>query len=305
MFRGEKMVSWKKLGIIVWATVSLIAFAGCKTSVTDKTVDITMNGVQVQGSYTGDFENDVPNGKGKIKGVDAANKSWSYEGELKDGKFNGSGKLTFKKLIAPNHMVTVLVTHVEEGTFKDGVLVNGTDKVDGELVYKGQFNSKGQYEGEGEEYASNGGIKYKGTFKNGLPRVPAVKLGENVSYGGWTYKITKAYIVPNGENDSPSMKHVAIQIEITNNQSEPLSAFNGIGSMVLIDDKGTMYQIDPEVTVQQSIHTPPLVMFIDSMVPNVSYTTLLSYIVPRNVNSFEFVSKEGLGKATPIQFTVQ
>ena len=49
------MVSWKKLGIIVWATVSLIAFAGCKTSVTDKTVDITMNGVQVQGSYTGDF----------------------------------------------------------------------------------------------------------------------------------------------------------------------------------------------------------------------------------------------------------
>ena len=64
------------------------------------------------GKYSGELNaNGLPDGHGKFTSVNSEGVKWTYEGEFKDGHFNGKGKTTWKS------------GQVEIGTYKDDVIV--------------------------------------------------------------------------------------------------------------------------------------------------------------------------------------
>lgn len=86
---------------------AIFALTGCRRTVTINSA----YGVKT-GTYTGDTnEKGEPHGQGKFSSYNAHNEKWTYEGEFKDGHFNGEGKTTWKS------------GAVEIGTYKDDVIV--------------------------------------------------------------------------------------------------------------------------------------------------------------------------------------
>lgn len=64
------------------------------------------------GTYTGDLNEDgLPNGQGKFTSENTEGEKWTYEGEFKNGHFDGEGKTTWKN------------GSMEIGTYKDDVIM--------------------------------------------------------------------------------------------------------------------------------------------------------------------------------------
>lgn len=68
------------------------------------------------GTYTGTVVDGIPNGKGKFDTQNSEGITWHYEGDFKDGKFNGHGKQTWD-----NEDVQTI-----EGTYMDGCFTPDT-----------------------------------------------------------------------------------------------------------------------------------------------------------------------------------
>lgn len=62
------------------------------------------------GTYTGEVVDGLPNGHGRFDTVGSTGAKWYYDGEFKDGDFNGQGKCVFE------------TGQVEEGTYKNDLL---------------------------------------------------------------------------------------------------------------------------------------------------------------------------------------
>ena len=109
-------------------------------------------------SYVGEVKDGKPNGKGKMTYADGEvyEGEWKdvYEGEWKDGEEDGKGKMTLAN------------GNVHEGDYKDGER-HGEGKwigANGE-VYEGDYKD-GERHGEGKYTWANGDV-YEGDFKYG------------------------------------------------------------------------------------------------------------------------------------------
>lgn len=98
----------KKKGIIA-CLVCCLAFSlmGCSKKMT-----LNLSYGDRVGKYSGELSEDgIPNGKGKFVSTSENGEKWTYEGDFKDGHFDGEGKTTWEN------------GQVEIGTYKDDVIV--------------------------------------------------------------------------------------------------------------------------------------------------------------------------------------
>ncbi len=97
----------KKVLAILLMISMLLCFSACgKEKIT---LDLACEARE--GFYTGDMVDGVPNGQGKFVSKNAEGKQWTYEGEFKNGHFDGRGKTTWSG------------GQEEIGLYKDDVLV--------------------------------------------------------------------------------------------------------------------------------------------------------------------------------------
>ncbi len=97
----------KKIITLLLACCFVFSLAGCKK-------EMTLNLIYGDrtGTYSGDVnEQGLPNGQGKFTSVNSDGGKWTYEGEFKNGHFDGEGKTTWES------------GQVEIGTYKDDVIV--------------------------------------------------------------------------------------------------------------------------------------------------------------------------------------
>ena len=97
----------------------------------------------------------IKNGWGVENGTHENGVAYKYEGEFKDGKYNGKGTMTFAD------------GRVYKGEFKDGEW-NGRGiqyNADGTKWYDGEFKD-GKYNGKGTMTSAEGAV-YEGEFKDG------------------------------------------------------------------------------------------------------------------------------------------
>lgn len=106
------------------------------------------NGAGGTGTYTGDWSNDRPNGKGSI----IWNTGVSYEGEWKNGRYNGQGTCTRGGI-------------VYEGEWENGLLTYGTAKYGDGSTYIGEWKN-GYWHGRGT-YTYADGTVITGTWEQG------------------------------------------------------------------------------------------------------------------------------------------
>lgn len=97
----------KKLFAIMLAWCLVLSLAGC-----GKKMTLNLSYGDRTGTYSGDVnEQGLPHGKGKFTSTNSEGEKWTYEGEFKNGHFDGEGKITWKS------------GTVEIGTYKDDVIV--------------------------------------------------------------------------------------------------------------------------------------------------------------------------------------
>ena len=107
--------------------------------------------------YNGNFVNDVYEGKGKLKLKTKDEDDLYYEGEFKNGKKHGEGKIfdKYNKIIYDGHFVDdEYEGENEKHLFEDGG------------YYLGQFKN-GKCHGKGVIYDENNEVVYEGDFING------------------------------------------------------------------------------------------------------------------------------------------
>ena len=93
----EEIFMKKQLFSILLFLLCMFTLAACsgKKNVTDQEVTLDLAFGKMVGTYTGEMEKGVPNGKGKFTTTNFDQKPWYYEGEFKDGRFSGEGKTVF------------------------------------------------------------------------------------------------------------------------------------------------------------------------------------------------------------------
>lgn len=97
----------KKLLVIVMVCCLMLSLAGC-----GKEMTLNLSYGDRTGTYSGEVnEKGLPHGQGKFTTQNEKGEKWTYEGEFKDGHFDGEGKTTWKS------------GNVEIGTYKDDVIV--------------------------------------------------------------------------------------------------------------------------------------------------------------------------------------
>lgn len=96
----------KSIFVIALVVTLALAVSGCSKKIT-----LNLAYGDRNGKYSGDMENGVPNGIGKFTSTNEEGTSWTYEGEFKNGHFEGEGKTTWKS------------GQMEIGTYKNDIIV--------------------------------------------------------------------------------------------------------------------------------------------------------------------------------------
>lgn len=97
----------KKFVSLILAICLVVSLMGCSKKMTLKLSFGDRNG-----TYTGDLNKDgLPNGYGRFVSKNDEGEKWTYEGEFKNGHFDGKGKITWKNGL------------IEIGTYKDDIIV--------------------------------------------------------------------------------------------------------------------------------------------------------------------------------------
>lgn len=115
----------------------LFAFSVCAETVENKEITLYLSFGKRTGSYTGVWENDLPNGAGVFTSKNSDGKTWVYTGNFIDGHFNGEGTTVWES------------GEMQVGHYEDDVL-NGYGKYydeNGSLVYEGNWIN-GEYENQ-------------------------------------------------------------------------------------------------------------------------------------------------------------
>ena len=123
-------------------------------------------------SYSGEWKNDLLNGKGKF-----TDGNITYEGNFLNGKFHGDGTLTKKLINTP-------IYYTYKGNFKNGLKDGKGTEICQEYTYVGAFiNDK--FDGKGKKEFKNGDF-LEGTFVSGVFKSGNGKITdkENTVYQG-------------------------------------------------------------------------------------------------------------------------
>ncbi len=97
----------KKIFAVILACCLVLSLAGCGEEMT-----LNLSYGDRTGTYSGDVnEQGLPHGQGKFTSTNSEGEKWTYEGEFKNGHFDGEGKTTWKS------------GTMEIGTYKDDVIV--------------------------------------------------------------------------------------------------------------------------------------------------------------------------------------
>lgn len=97
----------KRIIALISAGCLMLSLAGC-----GKEMTLHLSYGDRTGTYSGDLsEEGLPYGQGKFTSTNAEGEKWTYEGEFKNGHFEGEGKTTWKS------------GQIEIGTYKDDVIV--------------------------------------------------------------------------------------------------------------------------------------------------------------------------------------
>ena len=124
--------------------------------VTQWNLSLELNFGDFKGVYTGQLLNSLPSGKGSFTAASEKGKGWTYNGEWKDGHFNGSGTVSWED------------SFVASGIYKNDFLNGeGSESLYGATQYQGGFRN-GYYHGQGTLYNQHGDTIYSGIFYYGL-----------------------------------------------------------------------------------------------------------------------------------------
>lgn len=160
----------KQLVLLCIMCISMVLY-GCsgKKDVKDKEITLEINGEEYSGKYTGQLEDDVPNGSGKFS-MKEDDDYLIYSGKWKEGKFSGKGKLK------TNIYIIDFSGTQTEGIY-NGETLNGEASGDGSFEavnsdkvkykYSGEFK-KGTFHGQGTTtYESDEYYTKTGTYQDG------------------------------------------------------------------------------------------------------------------------------------------
>ncbi|MBK5253424.1 MAG: hypothetical protein JJE03_02960 [Peptostreptococcaceae bacterium] len=157
-----KKIKNKVLILTLALALAVILLTGCTKDVENQELSVTLETDEIRvGLYTGEVENDIPNGNGKFSTENPEGEEWYYEGEFVNGEFEGTGEMVFESGLKYS------------GQFHENSIIEGSYyNDDGKLVYKGEFADRNNYflyEGEGILYDSEEVEMYKGEFYNDKP----------------------------------------------------------------------------------------------------------------------------------------
>ncbi len=101
----------KKILILIILICALVFVSCSPKSVKNKEITINLSVGERTGYYTGEVNEGIPHGIGKFETKNTLGEKWTYEGEFKDGTFNGDGKTVWESGLT------------QEGTYKNGFWV--------------------------------------------------------------------------------------------------------------------------------------------------------------------------------------
>lgn len=97
----------KKISVCLLSVYLVLCLVGCG----GKEITLNLAYGSRTGTYTGDMLDGIPHGSGKFATKNPEGVSWTYEGEFKNGHFEGQGKTTWTD------------GQIEIGTYKNDVIV--------------------------------------------------------------------------------------------------------------------------------------------------------------------------------------
>lgn len=270
----------KKFLLAALSVILCFVFIGCggPKKVSDQQVTLNLSFGDRSGTYTGEVnDQNIPNGQGKFTTKNSKGETWIYEGQFKDGHFEGKGKETW-----PANGQT------SEGTFAKDQL-NGQ----GKMTFPNQPNKN-----------------YEGNFEAGVPMVAeSAGLNEQVSFADWAYQVTQVTEQKSAGNKQASGKYVVVVLNDTNNGQEARQPGGG-GFFVLFNKfNGAIYQTDDSATlaVRQAAtmagdYNSP--WYLSQVNPGNSVQGIkILFDIPADVpiGNLKFLPRDGFGVAKPIQ----
>lgn len=268
----------RHLGILLLSLLLVIIVAGCggPKTVSNQQMTLHLTYGDRDGTYTGEVnDQNLPNGKGSFTTKNSQGVEWTYDGQFKNGHFDGQGKTTWKS-----------IGQTEEGTYSNDKL-NGQGK---------------------RTYKQNGQSKvYEGNFIAGYPmKDEIVGLNKEVSFADWTYKITKAEFQNSAGNKQASGKYLYVTMDEQNDgQSQRQPGSNNF-FIIVNKTNGQVYQMDNEAILQYRLATKSFNMpwYLSQVNPGLSVQgIILIFDVPKDVelNALLLLPRESVGNASPVQ----
>jgi len=268
----------KKVSAIAIMLVFSLFIFGCggPQKVTDKQMTLSLSYGDRSGIYTGEVnEQGIPNGKGKFATQNAEGAPWVYEGDFKNGHFEGQGRTTW-----PND------NEEQSGNYSNDNM-NGQGKT-----------------------IKNNTVTYEGNYENGLPMVtPAAPMNTDVSYADWTYKVTGVFSQNTVGNKQAGGKYVIVVINATNNANTARQP-GGSQFFILVDTKGRTYPIDDDAALKLKFTnlTSDEPWYLTEVNPGLTVQGVkLIFDVPADaeINGMKLLPNNAFGKATPIELQMQ
>jgi hypothetical protein len=131
-------------------------------------LSLSLNFGEYTGIYTGQLIGGLPSGKGLFSVAEENGTGWTYDGEWKNGHFNGSGTVTWKD------------GFISSGIYKNDYLNGeGCKILYGTTQYQGGFRH-GYYHGQGTLFNQHGDTIYSGPFYYGLIQESAEDRGARI-----------------------------------------------------------------------------------------------------------------------------
>lgn len=168
----------RKWVILTSIVITLFLLCSCTKTVENEKMKLDFGGGtgEKEGTYSGEIENNLPNGQGKFETKNSEGEVWYYEGQWVEGQRQGEGYQYWPES-GQKH----------EGTFDNTGLIEGSVYIEDKLVYKGETITEDGtlfYNGKGKLYNQKGDIVYDGTFeRDKATDVEQIKANaRNISY---------------------------------------------------------------------------------------------------------------------------
>lgn len=278
--------------ILLLISFCCLFITGCSEKVENKDITITIGDMQKQGKYTGELENDLPNGQGKFETVNQENTSYTLEGIWKNGELQKGTTIFY----------TDKPSKYEVEQYNKNVPVKGKLFINNILYYEGDFNA-GIPNGQGKQY-SNNKIIYEGNFDNGYPALDTISLNTNTNFANWEYSVTHTETQTTIGNKQANGIFLIVYINAKNNANtqRQIGANN---FFVLYDNKARIYGMDETAMFQANIiDNFQLPWYLTQIQPSLSAQNIkIIFDIPKDAKQIKLIPREGMGKANPILVT--